>query len=136
MLQWGPFSDFKAANTLLLWGDADGIGDLHGKLTALLWGEPKVFIGEGTSPGILTISIGGAGSELVIMPSREPESFEWRCSRPNLEDIVARVAALGATTAGHCYIDIECDYDVVEQVMISKGEYPFIQPARVAKRNV
>ena len=137
MLQWGPFSDFKEANTLLLWGDADGIAELHGKLAALLQGsEAKVFVGEGTSPGILTISIGGVGSELVITPSLEPEAFEWRCSKPKLEDIIAGVAALEATTAGHQYVDIESDYEIVEQVMISKGEYPFIQPASLAERRV
>jgi hypothetical protein len=129
MLQWGPFSDFKDATTLLRWGDANGINELHGKLTSLLQGrEPRVFVGERTSPGILAISIGGNGSKLVITPSLEPETFGWRCSKSKLQEVIACVAALDAATAGHHYIDVESDYDAIEQVMISKEEYPFIQP--------
>jgi hypothetical protein len=111
------------------------MNELRGKLAALLEGSQlRVFVGEGTSPGILAISVGGVGSELVITPKLEPEAFEWRCSKPRLEEIIASVVALEGATAGHQFVDIESDYGIVEQVMISKGEYPFIQPITVAKR--
>jgi hypothetical protein len=134
MLQFGVFPDSKELYTLLIWGDSDGIHDLHGGLRALLRREePHILIGERTSPAILTISIDGNGSTLSVTPSQEPESFHWKCSKSALAEIASLVSTLDTVPAGHQYAEIESD--VVEQVMISKGEYPYILPISVAVRS-
>jgi hypothetical protein len=48
MLQAGLFPNFKGADSLVIWGDSEGIADLHVALSALAQGVKSTFQIHGT----------------------------------------------------------------------------------------
>lgn len=122
MLQAGLFTDFKGADTLLLWGDADDISQLHTKLRTLRDDAmPALHVAgctDGSPLSIIVVNDGSCISELT----RTNEGLRWACSRPVIEETEALIGALCDGTAGHQFVDISGP--LATQAIVSKGEYP------------
>jgi hypothetical protein len=118
MLQAGLFRDFKGADSLLIWGDAEGIADLHTALSALFGGVRSDLRISGPD-GNLLIKVTGAGRHSTLKES--DGGLEWTCSRTMIDEAEGLVAGLEAASSGHQYIDLS---GLARQVIVSKAEYP------------
>ncbi|MEZ0242535.1 MAG: hypothetical protein ACAH11_04125 [Sphingomonas sp.] len=117
MLQADLLPDFDGADTLLLWADAAGIGELRAAITALSGGDTShIRIGGEVDLAISRCEANAPSSTL----SRSGEGLEWICSQSTLDDAAWLIAALDDVAAGHQYVDIR---GLAAQAIISKGEY-------------
>jgi len=118
MLQADLFPDFKGADTLLLWGDADGMADLHIAIAALSRGDMSQFRIKGD--GDLFIKLAESDDRFSEL-SRSGNGLEWACSRAVLVEAEAMIAGLDEAPSGHHYMEISGH---AGQVIVSKAEYP------------
>lgn len=118
MLQAGLFPDFKGKDTLLIWGDADGVAGLCGAISALSRGEASEIRIDG-HPN-LSISPSEA-DERPSELSRSDRGLTWTCPRTDLIAVEALTVSLDEVPSGHHFIDI---IGLAGQVIISKNEYP------------
>ena len=115
MLQAGLFPDFKGADTLLLWGDAQGIAELREAIAALSRGDAAtITVSE------LSIST-SENSEQLSSLSRVCDGLRWVCPFSVLVESEGLIAGLDEASSGHQFIDIT---GLVDQVIVSKNEYP------------
>lgn len=115
MLNVGVFDDFKGARTLLLWGDKNGMAELHEGLTSLRDGACNVFAVDADDIPLLVAATKGP----PVVRATET-GLRWDCPQDTLELAVDLVEPLLDGT-GHQYIDTE---GTAVQVMIARGEYP------------
>jgi hypothetical protein len=124
MLRVGLFNDFKGADTILVWGDAEGFQELHSTVLALLDGqEQTATVGSGRTT--LTIDVedsGGFGLSRLISDPIDANSLRWTCSQSLLDNTAGLLAGLATATNGHQYVDVSGP--VATQLMFSAGEYP------------
>lgn len=117
MLQAGLFPDFKGARTLLLWGDADGIAELHSAVIALSRGDTsEIQLGGDPNISIMSSDTGERPSEL----SQSERGLTWLCSRSELIEVEALIDGLDDASSGHQFIDI---VGLADQLIVSKNEY-------------
>ena len=122
MLQAGLFTQFKWGDTLLIWGDAADIDDLHRNLRALLsGGQASLDVAGCTLDSQLRI-VAAAEERQVSELVRTDDGLQWTCSRPVIEQTEALVAALRLAATGHQYVDVTGP--LATQAMVAKGEYP------------
>jgi hypothetical protein len=117
MLKAGVFDDFKGANTLLLWGDREGMAVLLAGLSALRAGEGKQFVIDGTGTH-LTMCLAKSKTQWSTLQS-EDSGFRWECSQDTLEFAADLVEPL-LLGAGHQFLDVS---GLAEQVIIARDEY-------------
>lgn len=115
MLQAGVFPDFKGANTLLLWGDAQGIAELGSAMAALSRGDITTI-----TVSDLSISASNDYKRLSEL-SRADDGLAWVCPPSMLVHAEGLVAGLNEAQSGHQFIDVT---GLADQVIISKNEYP------------
>jgi hypothetical protein len=119
----GYFEDFKGDNTLLLDGDADGLGELARILGALAVGERHVV-------SVHSLPFVSAENQVELHAHRSPrdigvsktvDGFQWRRSPEGWAAVVEQILAVREQGRCHQYLDAPSD-DVT--VMVSSGEYP------------
>jgi hypothetical protein len=124
MLKVRLMPEFKGADTVLVWGDGDGLRRLHQALLGLAAGEQEgVLIGDPAESSSMTIVASGHSGYLCHI-DLDPEgaaSLRWSCSRAVLEDIEGLVAPLAEAKHGHQYVDVSGP--LAAQLMFSIGEY-------------
>jgi hypothetical protein len=115
MLQAGLFPDFKNADSLLIWGDAQGISKLAAAIAALSLGNtPTIKVGD------LSISASD-DDEQPPEVSHTGSGLVWVCPRAVLLEAEALIAGLDEAASGHQFINVT---GVADQVIVSKSEYP------------
>jgi len=118
MLQAGLFSNFKGADSLLIWGDPEGVTDLRVALSALARGVKSTLRINGVDDDLwIKVSDADVRSEL----KRSPGGLEWICSCATMDETEALVTGLEIASSGHQYIAIS---GLARQVIVSKAEYP------------
>jgi len=115
MLKAGLFSDFKGANTLLFWGDEQGLAELRASIAALSSGRSStITVGE--------VSIAKKkGHARLSELSHYRDRLFWACAPTVLADAEGLLAGLDQVPSGHHLIDIT---GLADQVIVSKCEYP------------
>lgn len=115
MLQAAVFHQFKGADTLLLWGDADGMSELRHAIVNLGRGEvPTIEIGD------LSISTSNSNTRRSEL-SRSSGGLSWVCLKAVLTEAEALLTGLDEVPSGHQFIDVA---GLADQVFIAKNEYP------------
>jgi hypothetical protein len=117
MLQAGLFPGFKGADSLLIWGDAEGIADLRTALSALCRGARSELRIIGPDNNLL-IKVSGANRHSAL--TRSDGGLEWTCSRTMIDEAEGLVAGLEGASSEHQYIAAS---GLACQVIVSKGEY-------------
>jgi len=121
MLQVGLFRDFKfkGINSLLLWGDTEGLAHLQSAIATLsrLSGSSFQISGSDAKLSIVITDASDQFSEL----SKSEHGWEWVCSRATLDEVAVLIEGLENSSDGHQYIDVK---GLAEEVIISKNEYP------------
>jgi hypothetical protein len=128
MLRAGYFENLRGANTLLIWGDEQGLGRLQQLLA-------RLSSGTRTSAAIQEIEEVHIGPSLRIMFEAGPNELRVHrsvadiaivasCSADLLAAFADKVARLAdpKRRAGHQYLEWPGAASIV--VMVSKGEYP------------
>ena len=126
VLQVGFFEAFKLGwDTLLLWGDEDGLSRLLALLREVAASKHAVALHK--LPWVLPL--GGVEVELTagrrsdVRIQKAGPAVEWFCTADDLRDHADRVASLIASSDGHQYLDSSSSVQPL-QIMVSKGEYP------------
>ena len=126
MLRVAAIEDFKGADTVLVWGDAHGVRQLHAALLELASGEKESFtVGAGAGSATLSITVedrAGFGTSRLDSDPADPGRLHWTCSRSVADNTAWLVAALDAAAHGHQYVDVSGP--LAAQLIFSKGEYP------------
>jgi hypothetical protein len=122
MLQAGIFTNFKGADTLLVWGEADDINHLHTSLRALRDDPERVIIVPGCTADSHLSIIAVNDRHRISELTRTNEGLFWTCSRPVIDEAEALVGALRDATAGHQFVDVSGP--LATTAMVAKGEYP------------
>jgi hypothetical protein len=127
ILRFSVFEDFKGETTLLLWGDDEGIAQLHAVLAELADGRrsaasphemPWATAIDGTR---FKLSVAQDGRDTMSVTS--PGTYvDWQCAPENFAEFADKVAALRSSTgeSAHQYLDVRGE---ALQVMVSRGEY-------------
>lgn len=118
MLQAGLFPDFKGADSLLIWGDAEGIADFHIALLALSRGTRLDLRISGVDSNLL---IKVSGAKRLSEVTEAGDGLEWTCSCAQIDEAQGMVAGLDGASSGHHYIAVS---GLARQVIVSKAEYP------------
>lgn len=115
MLNVGLFPNFKGADTLLFWGDAQGIAELRGSIAELSGGRASTITVDGVSVSVSKRDL--QSSEL----SRTSDGLVWVCAPKVFVEAEALLAGLDDAASGHQFIAVT---GVADQVIVSKNEYP------------
>jgi hypothetical protein len=118
MLQAGLFPNFKGADSLVIWGDSEGIADLRVALSALAQGTKSNLQINGPDDD-LWIKISNASDRSKLM--RSAVGLEWTCTVATMVEAEGLVEGLEKASSGHQYVAIS---GLARQVIISKSEYP------------
>ena len=118
MLQAGLFLDFKGTDTLLIWGDSEGIAALRAAMVALSRGDTShIQISGDVDLSVSLIEASEGHSNL----SRLGRGLEWTCARRMFVEAEALLAEMNEVETGHHYFEVS---GLAAQVIVSKGEYP------------
>ena len=120
----GYFEDFKSSNTLLLEGDADGLGALAEMLRSLAAGTldglalhdlPFVEIHHGVH-----LTATRSSHDRGTRRADAGNAFLWERTPGGWQDAAEKLDVLTQHEEGHHYLDADEDQVVVQ---VSKGEY-------------
>lgn len=128
MLRASFFKNFKGADTLLIWGDEQGLVRLQQLLAQLSSGKSlsasiEEIEGAQLRPGLrITFELGP--SELHIERKGGDVAMVASCAADLLASFADKIAELAdpRRRTGHQYLEWPSSAGIV--VMISKGEYP------------
>ena len=120
MLRTAFFTDFKSAETLLLWGGNADMLALRLGVTALRKEQRPSLCVEG-GPGLTRLHILLSRGDGVSRIDGTAENATWSCSWDVLSEIEGLIEPLTTCSSGHQYVDTQSDF--VEQVMIAANEY-------------
>lgn len=116
------FANWKGSPTVLLWGDAIGMGELRDVLRGAwpAWDAPTL---DGFCEAVdgWTITVRAVSDQRDTGMRFVRGGLEWRL-RPDLaEDFAEKVDVLTSSVTGHQYLDA---YGTDIAVEVSTGEYP------------
>lgn len=116
MLKAGIFDNFKGATTLLLWGDAEGMGSLLASFSALRDTRGEFAI-AGPETGLVVCYAPDKTEGSTLL--RDANGLRWRCS----DEVVNLAAGLIAPLldgAGHQFLEVD---GLAEQVIVARDSY-------------
>lgn len=130
-LHFGFFENFSGSDSLLIWGDAEELTNLHilfgefakGKRNAASLNEmPWAESVDGTLVNLQCVSDRDQGIDAHETATRRV--INWRCSAGQFAEFENKVAVLivPMSKAGHHYLDQSGDQPI--QIIVSQGEYP------------
>jgi len=120
----GYFKNFKARDTLLVEGDAEGLRNLAAVLRSLQCGSPEIVAVDALpfvqSHHGVRLTAKRSQSDRVARMAPSSVDFTWERTEAGWRAATDKVEELLDRDAGHQYLDRAGDQVVVE---ISKGEY-------------
>jgi hypothetical protein len=128
MLRTGFFEDFKGADTLLIWGDEQGLVRLQQFMAQLANGtNTSAAIGEIEGAHIrprLRVTFQLGSNELRVDRNGAAVVIVASCSADLLSTFAEKIARLAdpKRRTGHQYLEWSGGASIV--ILVSKGEYP------------